>query len=89
MRCVRTAWHVINEERFVRRDLLELFHVLDRIVSHRCRQIPTRLPLKRIDGRSVAEQVRLPLAGITADEPVKILETHADRPLVEGPAWLA
>ena len=83
MRRVCTARHVINEERFVRRNLLELFHVLDRIVSHRCRQIPTGLPLKRIDGRRVAEQVRLPLAGVAADEPVKILEAHTDRPLME------
>ena len=43
------------------------------------------LPLKRIDGRRVAEQVRLPLAGVAADEPVEILEAHADRPLVERP----
>ena len=85
MRRMRAAGHVINEERFVGRDLLELFHVLDCIVGHRRGQIPTGLPLKRIDGRRVAEQVRLPLAGVAADEPVEILEAHADRPLIERP----
>ena len=82
---MRATGHVINEERFVGRDLLELFHVLDCIVSHRRGQIPTGLPLKRINGRRVAKQVRLPLAGVAADEPVEILETHADRPLIERP----
>ena len=85
MRRMRAARHIINEERFVGRDLLELFHVLDCIVSHRRGQIPTGLPLKRIDGRRVAEQVRLPLAGVAADEPVEILEAHPDRPLMERP----
>ena len=38
-----------------------------------------------IDRRGVAEQVRLPLAGVAADEAVEVLEAHADRPLVERP----
>ena len=38
-----------------------------------------------IDWRGVAEQVRLPLAGVAADEAVEILEAHADGPLVERP----
>src|SRR5206468_12072268 len=85
VRRVCAARHVINEERLVGRDLLELFHVLDGIVSHRRGQIPTGLPLKRIDGRRVAEQVRLPLAGVAADEPVEILEAHPGRPLLKRP----
>ena len=44
-----------------------------------------RLALERIDLRRVAEQVRLPLVGVAADEAVEILEAHAGRPLVERP----
>ena len=85
MRRVRAAGNVIDEERFVGRDLLELLHIRDGVIGHGRGQIPTGLPLKRIDGRRVAEQVRLPLAGVAADEPVEIIETHADRPLIERP----
>jgi hypothetical protein len=41
--------------------------------------------LEGIDRRGVAEQVRLPLAGVAADEAVEVLEAHARRPLVERP----
>ena len=85
MRRVRAAGHVIDKERLVRRDLLELLHVLDGLVGHGRGQVPARLALERVDGRRVAEQVRLPLAGVAADEAVEILEAHADRPLVERP----
>jgi hypothetical protein len=48
------------------------------------------LPWNGIDLRRVAEQVRLPLVGVAADEAVEVLEAHAVRPLVEGPdlGWL-
>src|SRR5215831_20168239 len=39
----------------------------------------------RIDRGCLPEQIRLPLARVAADEAVKILETHTDRPLVERP----
>src|SRR5260370_443343 len=83
---VRTARRVIDKEWYGFRDFLELLHVMDRIVSHGGCQIPTGLPLKRIDGCRVAKQVRLPLASVAADEPVEILETHTDRPLVKRPS---
>ena len=41
------------------------------------------LPDIGIDRRGVAEQVRLPLAGVAADEAIEIFEAHAGRPLVE------
>ena len=41
------------------------------------------LPTIGIDRRGVAEQVRLPLAGVAADEAVEVFEAHAGRPLVE------
>ena len=43
------------------------------------------LPWNGIDLRRVAEEVRLPLVGVAADEAVEVLEAHAGRPLVEGP----
>ena len=85
MRRVGAARHVVDEERLVGRDLLELLHVLDRLVGHGRGQVPARIALERIDRRRVAEQVRLPLAGVAADEAVEVLEAHADRPLVERP----
>ena len=85
MRRVGAARHVIDKERFVGRDLLELLHVLDRLVGHGRGQVPAGIALERIDGRRIAEQVRLPLAGVAADKAVEILEAHAVRPLIERP----
>ena len=85
MRRVRSARHVIDEEWLLGGDRLDLLHVLDRLVGHRRGQVPARLPLEGVDGRRIAIEVRLPLAGVTADEPIEILEAHAVRPLVEGP----
>ena len=41
------------------------------------------MPDIRVDRRGVAEQVRLPLARVAADEAVEVFEAHAGRPLVE------
>ena len=85
MRRVRAARHVIDKPRFSGRDFLELLHVLDRLVGHGRGQVPSarRLSLEGEDGRRIAEQVRLPLAGVAADEAIEILEAHAVRPLIE------
>ncbi len=48
-------------------------------------QVPFRIADVGIDRRGVAEEVRLPLASVSADEAVEVLEAHADRPLVERP----
>src|SRR5208282_3028180 len=37
----------------------------------------------RIDFRSVAEEVGLPLIGVAADESIEIVEAHANRPLIK------
>ena len=79
------AWHVIDEERFVGRDLLELLHVLDGLVGHRSLQVPAGIAEERIDRRRIAEQVRLPLAGVAADKSIKIIEAHSVGPLIERP----
>ena len=46
-------------------------------------QVPAGIALERIDGRRIAEQVGLPLAGVAADKAVEILEAHAVGPLIE------
>ena len=85
VRGVDTAGHVIDEEGLVGGEFLELLHVLDGFVGHRRGEVPGGIAHERIDRRRVAEEVRLPLAGVAADESVKILETHAVRPLPERP----
>src|SRR5271157_1673141 len=85
VRSVYAAWHVIDKERLVGRNLAELLHVCDGVIGHGRGQVPARIPLKWVNGRCVAEQVRLPLAGVAADEPVEIVEAHSGWPLVERP----
>ena len=85
MGSVRAARHVIDKERFVGRDLFELLHVLDRLVGHGRGQVPAWVALKGVDGRRIAEQVWLPLAGVAADEAVEVIEAHPCRPLIERP----
>ena len=85
VRRVDGARHVVDEERLVRVDRGDAIHVLDRIVGHRGDQVPAGLVVIRVDRRGVAEQIRLPLVGVAADEAVEIVEAHAGRPLVERP----
>ena len=59
--------------------------VIDGVVGHAGNQVPARLTFKGVNLGGVAEQVRLPLVGVAADEAVEILKTHTCWPLVEGP----
>src|SRR4029450_12874779 len=79
------AGHVIDEPRLAGSDLLELLDVLDGLIRHRRLQIPAGIALEGVDGRRVAEQVRLPLAGVATDEAIEVIESHAVRPLIERP----
>ena len=85
VRRVGAARDVIEEERHRRIDVVQLVHPVNGVIRHRGGQVPVRMPDIGIDRRGVAEQVRLPLAGIAADEAIEILEAHAGRPLVERP----
>ena len=85
MRRMGGARHVIDEPRLAGRDLLELLDVLDGLVGHRRLQVPAGIALEGIDGRRIAEQVRLPLAGVAADKAVEIIEAHTVGPLIERP----
>src|SRR6476646_8491961 len=82
---VGCAWHVINKERLIRRNFLELLYVLDGLVGHGRLQVPAGIALEGIDSRRVAKQVRLPLAGVASDKTVKKLKAHAVGPLIERP----
>ena len=85
MRRVRGARRVFEEKRLAGHRLVDAIQVIDGVIGHSSNQVPLRLALERINLRGVAEQVRLPLVRITADEAVEILEAHAGRPLVERP----
>ena len=79
------AGHVVDEEWLVLIDRGDAVHIFDRIVGHRRDQVPARVVVVRVDRRGVAEEIRLPLVGVAADEAVKVVEAHARRPLVERP----
>jgi hypothetical protein len=88
MRRVRAARYVIDEPRLGGRELLQLLHVLDRLVGHGCGQVPAGMALEGENRCRVAEQVRLPLARITADEAVEVIEAMPVGHWLKGPAWL-
>src|SRR4030095_8736197 len=83
MRRMRSARNVIDQERFLRRKLLELLHVLDGLIGHGGLHVPGGIVQKWIDGRRVAIQIRLPLAGVATDEAPEVFEAHSVWPLVE------
>ena len=85
VRRMRGAGRVLDEDRLVRVGLVHPRHPVDGVVGHPSDEIPARLAIEGINLRRVAEQVRLPLVGITADEAIEILKAHAGRPLVERP----
>ena len=85
VRRVRRAGGILDQERLRRIGLVDPRHILDRVVGHPGNKIPARLALEREDLGRVAEEVRLPLVGVAADESVEVLEAHADGPLVERP----
>ncbi len=84
MRRVGAARNVVHEERLVGRHRVEAAHVLDRLVREVGGEVVAGLPDPREDLRVIAEQIRLPLVGLAAHEPVEVLEAHPRWPLVEG-----
>ena len=83
MRRVGAAGHVIEEERLVWRGGVQLLHILDRVVGHIGGQVVAGFPDHGKMGM-IAEEIRRPLVGLAAHEPIEILEAHAAGPLVEG-----
>src|SRR5262249_24234641 len=80
---VRGAGHIIDKERLVRRGCIQLFHVIDSVVSHVGDEVIAWLsdPGKNLSG--VAEEEWLPLAAVPPPKTIKILKSHPDRPLIE------
>src|SRR5271169_5882245 len=83
MRRVRSTRHIVDKERLVGTHRVDAPHVFDSVIGHRRGQVPTRMANIGINLGSVAEQVWLPLIGITADESVEIVEAHTTRPLIK------
>ena len=82
-RRVRATGHVIDEERLFRCGSVQAAHVIDSIIRHVGDEVVAGLadPWKYL--ARVAKQVGRPLVCLAAHEPVEVIETHADRPLVE------
>ena len=73
-------------ERLVRGDLLGIGDELDGLVSQILGQVIALLRrARRLDLVIIVDQLRVPLAGVTAQEPVEALETAPKRPAVERP----
>ena len=80
VRRVGGAGRVVDHERPVGLDLVQHPDAPDRLVGHRGDQVPAGMAEIGLDRRGVAEQVvRLPLAGVVADEAVVVVEA-LDRP---------
>jgi hypothetical protein len=84
MRGVHRAGAEMQEERLVRSDLLGVGDELDRLVRQILGQVITLLRSpRRLDLMVVVDQVRIPLAGVTAEETIEPLEPTAQWPAVE------
>src|SRR5438876_485890 len=84
MRRVRTAGHIVEEKRLLRRGGIQIRQILDCFVGHIGDQVVAGLPDPREDRGMIAEEKGGPLIGFTAHEPVEVIEAHPARPLVEG-----
>ena len=90
MRRVSAARRVVDHERPVGLDLVQHLDVVDGLIGHRRNQIPTGMTKIGLNRRGVAKQVVwFPLAGVVADETIKIVEAlnWAARPVVERAGW--
>ena len=75
----------VQEERLVRRDLLEVGDELDGLVGQIDGQVIALLGrLRRLDLVVVVDQVGIVLVGVAAEEAVVALEAAAERPAVVG-----
>jgi hypothetical protein len=75
----------IDEERLVRRGVIQPPHVVDRVVSHVGREVVARASYPRKDLCLVAEEKRRPLVSLAAEETIEVIESHPVRPLVKRP----
>jgi len=86
MRRMGCAGSIVDKEGLIRVECVYGLHVINRVIRHCSDQIEVGIVLERVDIGRVANQIaRLPLAGVTAHEPVEIIEAHTDRPLIKWP----
>ena len=84
VRRVRGAEAQVQVERLGRVDLLDVGNELHRLVDQILAEVVALLGrARRLHLVVVVHQVRIPLTGVTAQEPVKALEAAAQRPPVE------
>ncbi len=75
VRGVSTTGGVVDEERLLWIDLVDLVDVIDGFVSHGRGEIPARFSLEGVDLRRVTKEVGLPLVRVTADEAEEVIKT--------------
>src|SRR5262245_45876927 len=72
----------VDEERLVWGRRLLLADPTDRLVSHGFGKVPVRVVVRHFDGRCVLEERRMPLAGLSTLETVKVIKALAGRPAI-------
>src|SRR5664280_1096987 len=89
VRRVRATGNVIHEERLLGCGGVQVAHVLDCFIGHvRC-EVVVFLADPGIDRGRIFEQVGRPLVALPTQEAIKVLEAHADGPLIERPSGSA
>src|SRR4029453_9224213 len=78
------AGGVIEEERLLRIERVQLIEIGDGLVGHVGGEVVVGIADVRVDARGVAVEIGLPLIGLAAVEAVEIFEAHAAGPLIEG-----
>ena len=85
VRRVRGARRVVQEERLVRRDRLGVLDELERLIGDVVGEVVALgRQLRLVHRVIVVDQVRVPLVGLRAEEPVPALEAPAGRPVPPG-----
>src|SRR5258705_9321234 len=73
----------VNEERLFRSDRFLLADPGDRPLRHRFGEMPLRVGVRRLDGRGVLVERRVPLTCLSTLEAVPVVESFSNRPAIE------
>jgi hypothetical protein len=84
VRRMRAARGVIEEERLVRIERVQLIEIGDGLIGHVGGEVVVGIADVGVDAGGVAVEIGLPLIGLAAIEAVEIFKAHARGPLVEG-----
>src|SRR3954471_19112420 len=86
MRGVSGARREIDEEWFLRCGCLLLADPTDRLLGDGFGEMPLRIVVRRLDGRGIFEERRMPLVRLPTLEAVEIIEAFACWPAIVGAA---